>query len=119
MLGGVLVLVFAAACSDGGSSGQRYAKSACSAYQHIGRVQISATAEQASAIRDVAGSDVRAAAAFDPRWATLSSDMQGALHAEQSTQSGPDADSGHFFEMDKRVQHDCKHAGQDIGDLKP
>jgi hypothetical protein len=119
VLGGILASLFAAGCSDADSSAQVYAKSACSAYQHIGRVQISTTEEQASALHDVARSDVRAAAAFDSRWTQLSSDLQSALDLQEQMQNPPDAKADQFFEIDKRVQDDCKDAGQDIGDLKP
>jgi hypothetical protein len=64
VLVGLVASLFAAGCDHGGSSAHDYAKSACDAYQHIGRVQISTTDVQSAAIRDVARSDVRAAAAF-------------------------------------------------------
>lgn len=95
-----------------GSSAHDYAKSACNAYQHVGRVQVAATTAQSAAIRDVARSDVRAAAVFDPRWAQLSSDMLDALDLWATS-------SDRFFEVDKRVQDECSDAGRVIGDLKP
>lgn len=116
---GVLATLCVAGCGDPGTSAHDYAKSACKAYQGVGRVQISATVEQAAAIRDLARSDVRAAAAFDPRWKDLSSDMQSALALEAAMLDSPDARSNRFFEVDERVQRDCRDAGQDIGDLKP
>jgi hypothetical protein len=108
----VLVGLFAAGCDHVGSSAHDYAKSACNAYQHVGRVQVATTTAQSAAIRDVARSDVRAAAAFDPRWAPLSSDMLDALDLWATS-------SDRFFEVDKRVQDECSDAGRDIGDLKP
>ena len=70
------------------------------------------TSEQRHAIVAVARSEVRAAAAFDPRWETLSADLRPAL-----VLMGTGADP--FFEADRRVQHDCRDAGRDIGDLRP
>ena len=61
---------------------------------------------------EVARSDVRAAAAFDPRWEALSADMQGRLEMR-----GTGADR--FFRVDRRVQGDCLDARRDIGDLEP
>jgi hypothetical protein len=73
-----------------------------------------------SAILDVARSDVRAAAAFDSRWATLSSDMQSALvEFQKPMQDPPRSTSNRFFEVDRRVQDECSDAGREIGVLKP
>lgn len=118
LLGGVLAL-FVTGCSSMDSSAQHYAKSACTAYQQSGRVQASATVEQASALHGLARSNARAAAAFDPRWTSLSSDIQTALDLQEAKQNPPPDDLDLFFKIDKRVQHDCSDAGRDIGDLKP
>lgn len=53
LMGGVLALV-ATGCSSPDSPAQNYAKSACAAYQESGRVQVSTTADQASATHDLA-----------------------------------------------------------------
>jgi putative hemolysin len=117
-MGGVLALV-AAGCSSTDSPAQHYAKAACTAYRESGRVQVSTTAEQASAIHDLARSNARAAAAFDSRWTSLSSDMRAALDLQEETRNRPADDVDPFFEIDKRVQDECRDAGRDIGDLEP
>lgn len=117
-VGGVLALV-ASGCSSTDSPAQHYAKSACAAYQGVGRVQISATAAQASAIHDLARSNARAAAAFDSRWSSLNSDVQTALDLQEGLRKPSSEDVDLFFQIDKRVQDDCRDAGQDIGDLEP
>jgi ABC-type glycerol-3-phosphate transport system substrate-binding protein len=118
LMGSVLALV-AAGCSSADSPAQQYAKAACAAYQEGGRVQVSATAEQSSAIHDLARSNARAAAAFDSRWTSLSADMRAALDLQEELQNPPADNVDLFFEIDKRVQNDCSDAGRDIGDLKP
>jgi hypothetical protein len=118
LLGGMIALV-ATGCTSSDSPAERYAKSACSAYQDSGRVQVSTTPDQASAIHDLARSNARAAAAFDTRWTSLSSDMEAALDLQEGKQEPPSDNQGLFFQIDKRVQNDCRAAGRDIGDLKP
>jgi hypothetical protein len=114
LVGGVLAGLLTTGCGCVGASPQDYARRACDEYHDFAREPVATTAEQTSAIQDVARSDVRAAAAFDPRWATLSSDMQSALDLRESAH-----ELDRFFEMDRRVQDDCSDAGRDIGDLKP
>ena len=118
LMGGGLALV-TIGCTSTDSPGQSYAKSACAAYQEAGRVQVSTTPEQASAIHELARSNARAAAAFDSRWTSLSSDVQAALDLQEQLQNPPPDNVDLFFEIDKRVQHECNDAGRDIGDLKP
>ena len=99
-------------CGLTDSPAQHYATLACTAYQGTGRVQVATTNEQTSAIWDLARSNARAAAAFDPRWATLSLDIHTALDLLKD-------EADRFFEVDRRVQDDCNDAGRDIGDLTP
>lgn len=111
LIGGVLV--FATGC--GHPSARDYAKQACDRYREgSGRVQVAMTVDQGSAIRDLARSDARAAAAFDPRWISLASDIPTALDLQQQA-----ARLDRFFAIDERVRGECKGAGRDIGDLKP
>jgi hypothetical protein len=114
-----LLALCATGCSGNDSSAEHYAKAACSAYQESGRVQVSTTADQASAIHDLARSNARAAAAFDSRWSSLNSDIQAALDLQEERQNPPPGNPGKFFDIDKRVQVDCRSAGRDIGDLEP
>lgn len=122
LLCGALALV-ATGCGYANPSAHEYAKSACTAYRETGRVQVTTTVDQASAIRNLARSNARAAAAFDPRWESLSSDMQAALDLQGSWENSPPYQKpsrlDHFFEIDKLVQDDCRDAGRDIGDLTP
>lgn len=99
-------------CGANGSSAHDYAARACDAYREVARDQVAETSEQGDAIVDVARSEARAAAAFDPRWEDLSADLRTALDLV-----GTGADR--FFEADRRVQGDCRDAGRDIGDLRP
>jgi hypothetical protein len=112
LVGWVVLGVSLCGCGLTDSPAQHYAKLACTAYQETGRAPIATTKEQTSAILDLARSNARAAAAFDPRWATLSSDIHTALDLRQD-------EADRFFEVDRRVQDDCNDAGRDIGDLKP
>jgi len=111
LLGGLVL----AGCGTYGASAQGYATRACDAYREIGRDPVAERRGQATALVGVAQSDVRAAAAFDPRWATLSSDMQSAINL----MAAPPVDGMRFFRVDRRVQDDCAEAGRDIGDLEP
>lgn len=99
-------------CGINDAPAQHYAVLACTAYQETGRVQTATTTEQTAAIWDLARSNARAAAAFDPRWAALSTDIRTALDLRED---GADR----FFEVDRRVQDGCDDAGRDIGDLEP
>ena len=99
-------------CGTFGATAQDYAVMACDAYRETAREQAASTKAQADAVVEVARSEVRAAAAFDPRWEALSADMQSALEL-----MGTGADR--FFRVDRRVQGDCQGAGRDIGDLEP
>jgi hypothetical protein len=108
----VVIGVVLSGCGTFGASAQDYAGRACDAYRETARDQVASTKAQADAVVEVARSDVRAAAAFDPRWEALSADMQSALELR-----GTGADR--FFRVDRRVQGDCQDAGRDIGDLEP
>ena len=99
-------------CGSYGTTAHEYAARACDAYREVARDQVASTKAQADAVVEVARSDVRAAAAFDPRWGSLSSDMQSAL---ELMETGADR----FFRVDRQVQDDCQDAGRDIGDLQP
>lgn len=99
-------------CGTYAASAHDYASRACDAYRETARDQVAETRAQTETIIDVARSEVRAAEAFDPQWATLSSDMQSALEL-----MGTGADR--FFRVDRQVQRDCQWAGRNIGDLKP
>ena len=119
VMSAIIACVLGAGCGHVDSPSQDYAQSACDAYRHTGHDQISTSVEQAAAIRDVARSDVRAAAAFDSRWADLRSDMVRALDLQEAMQDSPPDTSDRFFDLDVQVQDACRDAGRDIGDLEP
>lgn len=103
----------------GGSPGKAAAQAACRSYADTGRHQVATTTQEADAIRASAGADARRAAAADPQWAALQRDIAD-FYARQSTlqQASPD-ELDAYFAADRRVQADCKAAGEDIGPLRP
>ena len=104
----------------GASPGQAAAQDACKAYANTMRHQIATTVEQADAIRATARSDARRAADADPKWQPLQRDLED-FYSRQSTLSQQTAvnEMNAYFAADRRVQADCKSAGQDIGSLRP
>ena len=119
LIGFVLAAAVLSGCGLTDTPAHAHAKSACTAYQELGRVQVATTVEQTAAIRDLARSNARAAAAFDPGWASLSADIQAALDLQESWQNSTSDALDRYIELDKRVQEDCHGAGRDIGDLEP
>jgi hypothetical protein len=115
----LLVMFAVAGCGQAGGSAQDYAKLACTAYRETSRVQVATTSEQTTAMLDLARSNARAAAAFDHRWASLYSDIQAVVDSRQSMQGQSGRDANRFFDIDNRVQDDCRDAGRDIGNLTP
>ena len=99
-------------CGTTGGAHEDYARSACTAYDHVTRDQVASSAVQWSGVVDLARSNARAAAAFDERWADLGHDVEASLELR-------DAQGDGFFDADRRVQADCADAGHDIGDLEP
>lgn len=104
----------------GGSPGKANAQAACRSYADTGRHQVATTTQQADAIRASARADARRAAAADPQWAALQRDIDD-FWSRQSTlqQSSTSDEVDAYFAADRRVQADCKAAGEDIGPLKP
>lgn len=115
----VLVLALAG-CGTTGGAPEDYTRAACDSYAAAyrggdGLDDPPTTKGQYAALLDLARSNARAAAAFDPRWADLGRDVGNALDLDDTR----DTSSLEFFDADRRVQADCADAGHDIGDLRP
>jgi hypothetical protein len=104
----------------GASPGQAAAQTACKAYANTMRHQVATTVEQADAIRATARSNARRAADADPEWQPLQRDIED-FYSRQSALSLQTAvnEMNAYFAADRRVQADCKSAGEDIGSLRP
>ena len=101
-----------AGCGTTGTAPSDHARSACEAYDRVTRHPVATTGEQWAAMTDLARSNARAAAAFDPRWTDLGHDVEASLDLSAAQDDG-------FLDADRRVQADCADAGHDIGALEP
>ena len=115
----VMPVVLATGCGHTGVSAGDYAKSACTAYERTGRVQVATTPEQQAAMMDLARGNAHAAAAFDSRWKPLYADIRAALDERELIQDKNGDQADLYFDIDRRVQEECSDAGRDIGDLEP
>jgi hypothetical protein len=116
---GTVVAATLAGCG-GDSPGQDAARDACRAYADTMRHQVVTTVPQADAIRATARSDARRAADADPAWQPLRRDIED-FYARQRTLSQQSAvdEVDAYFAADRRVQAQCRSAGEDIGPLRP
>jgi hypothetical protein len=104
----------------GADPAQTAAQNACTNYANTMRHQVATTVQQADAIRAAARSAAGRAADADPQWRALQRDIDD-FYARQRTlsQQSAVAEVNAYFAADRRVQADCKVAGEDIGPLKP
>jgi hypothetical protein len=104
----------------GARPGQAAARDACKAYADTGRHQVATTEEQTEVIRETARSDAGRAAAADPEWQALQSDIDDFYSQQSALSQQSSADEVEaYFAADRRVQADCDAAGEDIGPLRP
>ena len=125
------VVLVAAALTGCGSTapGQVAAQDACKTYANTTRGQVPempalpsgwwTTAAGVEAVRARAQSDALRAASADARWQTLQNDIQDAYTLVRAGAATNNEELTAYFAADRRVQADCKAAGQDIGDLTP
>ena len=107
-----------AACGDG-SPGQSAAQDACKGYANTGRKQVATTVEGADAIRATVRADARRAATADRSWSALQRDIADAYSGESTLLTATASEVDAYFAADRRVEADCKSAGEDIGPLQP
>jgi hypothetical protein len=107
-----IVLVTAALAGCGSSApGQAAARHACKTYAKTGRYQVADID-----VRAKVQSDAQRAASADARWQTLLNDIRDAYTGVHLL---PSATNDDYVAVDRRVEADCKAAGEDIGDLPP